>query len=41
MQPGAYFYHFLVDGQWRNAADSIVEPDAQGHLSNKVYVSAS
>jgi hypothetical protein len=36
VQPGAYFYQFLVDGQWSVSDNSIVEPDEQGHLSNKV-----
>ncbi|KAA6421813.1 MAG: hypothetical protein FRX49_08132 [Trebouxia sp. A1-2] len=33
--PGAYFYQFLVDGQWSVSSNSIVEADEQGHLSNK------
>ncbi|DBB07742.1 TPA: hypothetical protein ACH3X3_009162 [Trebouxia sp. C0006] len=38
--PGAYFYQFLVDGQWSVSGNSTVEPDEQGHLSNKVIVHA-
>jgi len=36
VQPGAYFYQFLVDGRWSVSGNSSVEPDEQGHLSNKV-----
>ena len=36
MQPGAYSYHFLVDGHWRTSANGIIQPDEQGQLCNQV-----